>query len=135
MAHAISEQMEQCIEACLNCYRTCLREGMNHCLEAGGKHVEPVHFRLMMNCAEMCRTSADFMLSSSNLHARICAACAEVCDACARSCEDIGEMDECVQACRACAESCRSMAGGSSNASFQGSMRGQDSDAPVKSPM
>ena len=26
---------------------------MNHCLKTGGKHVEPDHFRLMLNCAEM----------------------------------------------------------------------------------
>jgi len=35
---------------------------MNYCLEMGGKHTEPAHFRLMMACAEMCRTSAHFML-------------------------------------------------------------------------
>src|SRR3954469_5353940 len=103
MAHQTDRVMQQCIDSCLQCYQTCRRESMNHCLEAGGKHIEPVHFRLMTNCAEICRTAADFMLSSSNLHARICAACAEVCDACAQSCEQVGEMEECVEACRRCA--------------------------------
>lgn len=102
--------MQQCIDACLHCYRVCVRTAMNHCLESGGRHVEPVHFRLMHNCAEICRTSADFMLGNSPLHARICAACADVCDACADSCEQVGDMDECVQACRSCAQSCRQMA-------------------------
>ena len=83
---------------------------MNHCLEHGGKHVEPRHFRLMMNCAEICRTAADFMLSGSELHDKVCAVCADVCEACAQSCESIGGMDECVQACRLCAQSCREMA-------------------------
>ena len=32
---------------------------MNHCLEAGGKHVEPGHFKLMMAGAEMCQTAAN----------------------------------------------------------------------------
>jgi hypothetical protein len=109
MTHEMNQQMKECTENCLQCYQTCLHEAMNHCLEAGGKHVEPAHFRLMINCAEICRTSADFMLSSSDLHARICAACAEVCDACALSCEQVGDMDECVQACRRCAESCHGM--------------------------
>src|SRR5687767_6260284 len=99
MTHQMNQQMKECIENCLQCYQTCLHEAMNHCLETGGKHVEPAHFRLMMNCAEMCRTAADFMLSSSNLHTRICAACAEVCDACAQSCEQVGDMDECVLRC------------------------------------
>lgn len=104
--------MRQCIEACLDCYRTCTEMAMNHCLETGGRHVEPEHFRLMMNCADICRTSAEFMMSNSPLHARTCAVCAEVCDACADSCAQIGDMDKCVQACRTCAQSCRDMAQG-----------------------
>ncbi|HJV52027.1 MAG TPA: four-helix bundle copper-binding protein [Noviherbaspirillum sp.] len=112
--------MKQCIDDCLNCYRVCTQTAMNHCLESGGRHVAPEHFRLMMNCADICRTSADFMMSSSALHARICAACAEVCDACAESCEQIGDMDECVQACRACAQSCQQMAGGQTGMPLSG---------------
>jgi hypothetical protein len=109
-AHSISPGMQQCIDACLHCYRTCRETAMNHCLESGGRHVEPAHFRLMINCSEICRTSAEFMMSASPLHAHVCAACAVVCVACAESCEDIGQMDECAQACRACAQNCRQMA-------------------------
>ncbi|HYD96966.1 MAG TPA: four-helix bundle copper-binding protein [Noviherbaspirillum sp.] len=105
--------MQQCVDECLHCYRTCLQMAMNHCLEAGGPHTEPEHFRLMMNCAGICRTSAEFMLSNSPLHTVTCAACAEVCQACADSCERTGDMDECVQACRSCMESCRRMVHGS----------------------
>ena len=111
MAHEMNERMQQCIQDCLDCYQTCLHDATNHCLETGGKHVEPTHFRLMINCAEICRTAADFMLSNSSLHGRVCAACAEVCEACAQSCEEVGDMDECVRACRECAESCREMTG------------------------
>jgi hypothetical protein len=81
-----------------------------HCLETGEKHVEPVHFRTMLDCAEICQTSANFMLRNSALHAHTCRACAEICTACADSCEAVGEMDECVETCRRCAESCRKMA-------------------------
>jgi hypothetical protein len=84
---------------------------MNHCLEEGGEHVAPDHFRLMMNCAEMCQTSANFMLSGSALSAQVCRVCAELCDACAQSCEEIEGMEECARVCRECAESCRRMAG------------------------
>lgn len=83
---------------------------MNQCLETGGDHVAPEHFRLMINCADICRTAADFMLSSSRLHGQVCAACAEVCDACAVSCENLGDMERCVRACRECAQNCRAMA-------------------------
>ena len=109
--HQINQEMKQCVEKCLECYKVCRESAMNHCLQTGGEHVEPHHFRLMINCADICATAADFMLSNSELHARICAACAEVCEACARSCEELGGMDDCVRACRACAESCRKMAG------------------------
>lgn len=102
--------MQDCIEACNHCHQVCLQTALNHCLEADGKHVEAAHFRLMMNCAEICQTSVNFQLSNSVFQHRLCEICAEVCEACADDCEKIGDMDECVKACRACAESCRQMA-------------------------
>lgn len=108
-SNATYSEMQACIDECLHCYRVCLQTSMNQCLETGGRHVESQHFRLMVNCAEICRTTADFMLSNSHVHQYVCMACAEVCKACAESCEQIGGMDECVQACRRCMESCRRM--------------------------
>lgn len=108
--HELSDEMQSCVDQCQNCHNVCLSMAMNHCLEAGGKHLEPDHFRLMMACAEICQTSANFMLIGSEHHKRICAVCAEICEACAKSCEEIGDMQECVDACRGCAESCRRMA-------------------------
>lgn len=103
-------QMKSCIEACLRCYSMCLGMAMSHCLEAGGKHIEPGHFRLMMACAEICRTSAHFMLIRTPHHKHTCRECAEICEECAKSCEEVGDMEECVSACRHCAEECRRMA-------------------------
>ncbi len=105
-----SPKMQSCIEECLRCYSTCLGMLMNHCLEAGGKHMEPEHVRIMQACAEMCRTSAAMMLIGTEHHKHTCRECAEICDACATSCEQVGDMDECVQQCRRCAESCKNMA-------------------------
>jgi hypothetical protein len=105
-----NHNMDKCIEKCLYCFRTCLEQAMRHCLERGGKHVEPHHFRLMVNCAGICQTAAEFMLSGSDLHRKVCAACADVCEACAQSCKEVGRMEECVDACQECAESCRQMA-------------------------
>ncbi|MDD5581455.1 MAG: four-helix bundle copper-binding protein [Methylobacter sp.] len=102
--------MQSCIDACNRCYQVCFQTAMNQCLEMGGQHVEAEHFRLMMNCAEICRTSVNFQLSNSRFQYRLCEVCAEVCEACAMDCERIGGMDECVQVCRECAQSCRDMA-------------------------
>lgn len=108
--HHSDPAMQQCIDACLACYRTCTSMAMNHCLKLGGKHAEQKHFTLMMACAEICRTSAHFMLLGSAHHRHLCAECAEICVECADDCERVGDMDECVKACRRCAESCRKMA-------------------------
>ncbi len=97
------------IKACLDCHSTCLRMAMTYCLERGGRHVEQKHLRLMLNCAELCQTSANFMLSDSPMHGRVCLICAEACEACAKSCEQVGDMRECVEQCQSCAKSCRSM--------------------------
>jgi hypothetical protein len=105
------QSMQSCITACENCHKTCLQAAMTHCLESGGKHVEAEHFRLMMNCAEICQTSANFMLSGSRYSSQVCRVCAEICDACAASCEQLDGMEDCTNACRQCAESCRNMSG------------------------
>ncbi|MCB4824870.1 four-helix bundle copper-binding protein [Roseicella aerolata] len=106
----LSPEMQSCIEECLRCHGTCLSMAMNHCLQQGGKHVEPQHFKLMLACAEICQTAANFMLIGTHHHKHTCRECAEICEECARSCEQVGGMEECVQACRRCADSCRKMA-------------------------
>lgn len=107
---AMDPKMKECIDNCLKCYSVCLSMAMNHCLETGGKHTEPAHFRLMMACAEICRTSAHFMLIGTEHHKHTCRECAEICTECANDCEQVGDMRACVDACRRCAESCRQMA-------------------------
>jgi hypothetical protein len=67
--------------------------------------------KVMDDCAEICRTAADFMLRGSAQYREVCALCASICDACAKHCEDADGPDECVRSCRGCAESCRSLAG------------------------
>ena len=77
-------------------------------------HAEPNHIRLMMDCAEICQTSANFMLRGSDLHHLTCAACAEICDRCAADCDRMSDdprMAACAEECRRCAESCRQMSG------------------------
>ena len=113
MAHQISAEMRRCIEDCSDCHNICV-ETAAHCLELGGKHAEAAHVRLLLDCAEICLTSANYMLRGSELHVRTCAVCAEVCDRCADSCEKFGDdalMKQCAEICRRCAESCRKMAG------------------------
>jgi hypothetical protein len=114
MAHMMmSDEMRRCIDNCTNCHRICL-ETVPHCLSMGGPHAEVRHITLLLDCAQICQTSADFMLRGSDFHARTCGLCAEVCDRCAQDCERLANGDrmmlECARMCRQCAESCRQMA-------------------------
>lgn len=106
-----NDEMSKCIQECATCHATCLTTVL-HCLEKGGKHAAPNHIRLLLDCAQICQTSADFMLRGSPLHARTCGACAAVCTECASDCEQLGEdqvMRQCAEVCRRCAESCERM--------------------------
>jgi hypothetical protein len=110
--HTMTQAMQKCIDECLSCYSICERTAQ-HCLELGGKHAAPGHIRTLLDCAEICRTSAEFMLRGSQFHRQTCAVCAEVCRACEESCRGMGgdkTMKECADACRRCAESCERMA-------------------------
>ena len=112
MGEKRSSHMQRCIDDCLDCHSVCL-ETVNHCLQMGGKHADPRHIGLLLDCAEICQTSANFMLRDSALHGRTCGVCAEVCMRCAESCEqfrDDQQMMACAEVCRRCAESCREMA-------------------------
>jgi len=107
-----SMDMEQCIINCSECARVCI-ETIPSCLKSGGRHADPDHIMMLMNCAQICRTSANFMISGSPLHMKTCDVCAETCDACADSCATAGDedfMQRCVDFCRRCADSCRKMA-------------------------
>ena len=93
----LPEDTRRCIESCLACYSTCLAAATHHCLPAGGGHVDPAHFRLMLACAETCRTSAHMMLLGTADHKLTCRACAKVCADCALSCEVVGDMANCIR--------------------------------------
>src|SRR5690348_17216561 len=81
----LSPEMLDCIRLCSDCHRACLDTTI-YCLQMGGRHAEPNHIRLLADCAQICQTSADFMLRGSDLHHVTCGACAEVCERCADDC-------------------------------------------------
>ncbi|MBD2771089.1 four-helix bundle copper-binding protein [Iningainema tapete] len=108
----VSPEIQQCINNCLNCHSICL-DTMTYCLQKGATHAQPSYIRLMLDCGEICQTSANFLLRASELSVRICAICAVVCDRCAQECEKMSDdvqMKACADVCRYCAESCRQIA-------------------------
>ena len=104
--------MQSRLDACSACHQTCLTTAQLS-LEKGGTHADPAHLTLLLDCAQICATGADFMLRHSNQHQTTCRACADVCRACAASCETMGDdemMKRCAEECRRCAERCDTMA-------------------------
>jgi hypothetical protein len=107
--------IEQCIENCVRCHRICLETAARHL--KGEAKIEGPHLRLLLDCAEICRTSANFMIRDSDLHGETCGACAAICTRCADECDRHGDdphMAACAEICRACAQTCREMAAATS---------------------
>ena len=75
---SVSDPMQMCIDLCQECHDTCLQT-IRHCLTMGGDHAAPDHIGLMLDCAAICLTDAEFMMRSSPLHHEVCAACAAAC--------------------------------------------------------
>ena len=107
------QHMKECLQRCQECHVICT-ETAQHCLTMGGKHSEAEHIRLLLDCAEICQTSADFLMRSSPRHVLTCNVCSEICSMCADSCERLASEDtmmkKCADVCRRCAQSCRQMA-------------------------
>jgi hypothetical protein len=110
----LTDHMRECIANCSDCHDVCTATVV-HCLKLGGEHAAPEHIKTLLDCAQACDTSRDFMLRSSELHAMFCRGCSHACDRCAESCEKLAVDDEvmrnCAEMCRRCAETCRQMAG------------------------
>lgn len=110
--HDAPDEMDACIEACLQCHVVCTMTAQ-YCLAQGGERATLDQVGVLLDCAQLCQTSADFMVRGSPYHPLTCGACAEVCRACAEACraaEGEEAMAHCAEVCEACAESCERMA-------------------------
>ncbi|MFC4004908.1 four-helix bundle copper-binding protein [Prauserella oleivorans] len=109
----MSEDMRDGIQTTLECYDICT-EGVAYCADRGGQHIEPAHLKALLDCAEICKAAAGFILRASDLHTTVCDACAAACEHCATSCDQLSDdnfMPQCAEVCRRCAQACRRMAG------------------------
>lgn len=112
MPAAYANEMDRCIQNCQHCHDLCWST-YTYCVQRPHPHNDPNHLRLLLDCIQICQTSADFMLRQSDLHPFVCGSCAEVCQRCAEDCSSMGDdlqMESCAAACQRCADSCRQMA-------------------------
>jgi hypothetical protein len=78
-------------------------------LELGGKHTEARHFRLMLDCAQICQTTADFSVARLGGVRRSLRDVRSGVRSLRAQLRRNGDLDECLWAARRCAESCRSL--------------------------
>lgn len=111
MNPSMTPQMQQCIDMCGECHSTC-ETAIDHCLRATDR-ADMSHLRTLMDCADICRMTADLMLRGSAMSGQMCGMCADICTRCADACRQISgdqTMQDCADTCMRCAEMCRSMA-------------------------
>ncbi len=105
-------EIQQCIENCSECHQLCLAT-VYHCMDLGAKYACADQVTLLLDCAESCQTSANFLLRNSELQGMTCALCADACTRCAQACERLANGDrqllDCAKICRVCAASCDRM--------------------------
>jgi hypothetical protein len=103
------DEWEHCIQSCRECHDSTTR-AVRYCLEREQAFGSAGHIRLLLDCAQACEMTADFMLRGSDLYANVCAVCAEIAERCAQACEVMGEdrmMRQCVESCRECVRACQ----------------------------
>jgi hypothetical protein len=101
--------MQECLGNCTECHKVCLQTAVS--VDVVGK-LAPDDLKLLLNCAEVCRTCADFIATVSQFHPLMCGTCAQICEACAQMCRrySTATTRECADVCERCADSCRRMA-------------------------
>ncbi len=72
----------------------------------------PAMMCMLLDCAEMCQTTANCMMRGSMMCKQMCEVCAAMCTKCAEMCmmmSDMPQMMACAECCRRCAECCTQM--------------------------
>ena len=110
----VKQETRECIEGCTECANTC-QETLVHCLQKGDRHADAGHCETLIDCAEFCQVTVDFLLRGSEMATNVCGVCADICNRCAQECEtftDDTQMAECAEACRRAADACREVVSG-----------------------
>ena len=103
-----ANHLSAALRLCQDCAGSCLQT-VNVCLENGGETAVASLQALLHDCADICETTARFIVRKSNHIPHLCRECAEICEICARDLDAISDNDcthRCAQACRRCAEAC-----------------------------
>jgi hypothetical protein len=105
-----TDKYQKCIDACTRCAQACL-ECIKMCLNEPDAAARKGCISMLMECACICKMSAEFMAMDA-MHAKdLCRLCATICEKCAQDCKMFKD-DHCVKCaneCNACANECKTM--------------------------
>ena len=121
-AQLLSDDLRRCVQATADCHQYSI-ETIAYCRHRGGAYADATHLRLLLDCAELCQTTTDFILRGSDLSPALCHLCAEVAERSALSCDQFGDDRQtraCAEACRRCALLCREMTRAAASGSLAG---------------
>ena len=104
------QQFSSCIKACYDCADACDMCTMA-CLQEDDVKMMAQCIALDIDCSQLCRVAAGFMVRGSASASAVCQACASICDMCAAECakHSMQHCQDCAAACRRCADECRKM--------------------------
>jgi hypothetical protein len=105
----LTDDQKACIEACTACHDVCLETSARLRMQG---HGDEGQIGALLDSAELCRLTANFLIRDSPLHSMACLLCADACQRSARDCErfDEARMRQVAEACRRTADQCRRIA-------------------------
>jgi hypothetical protein len=100
---AIERAPDALAEQCAACHRSCVR-AYAVAVHAGGLRAESPHLQALLDCAELCRLTAEFFLRGSALSEPLAQVCAAAAARCGEDCERFPATPELVACASACWE-------------------------------
>ena len=108
----MSSDLRLCVETSDRCRNACLN-AVTHALGMGGRYADDDLLGLLLDCAEVCRTTGDFIRRGSPRRSHTAAISADIAERCAEVCDEFtgdATMRACADACRRAADACRQLA-------------------------
>jgi hypothetical protein len=109
----ISAEARRCIEATSECYTACT-ETLTYSLNGGAPLFDMRSLRLLIDCCEVCQTTQDSLLRTSEVGTMLASVCAEACEKVAECMRELDGSDDrfitCAEVCENTAECCRALA-------------------------
>jgi hypothetical protein len=106
---SLSKETNELLATLAECRESCTI-GLMHSLNEDGDFTAKDHIVWLLDCAEICNVTTNFLLRDSEYSGDIINICSYICEDCAESCESFFEdanMKNCGEICRKCADKCR----------------------------